>query len=318
MFAKSYIIGIVAGTGFFFIDKNERTQMLKSLQLFKVLLLVIAIITVISGGIGSHATNLIFDTNYSLAFTILITILFSAFLKEKQTLSMLDYISLLLLAVLTTQGKYIGVSFLVVMIYIFFNIIYPKTHKSRKFFILLAAAIVLSLGYDLVFDDLQQYYLSDNDNMARRMMLLKLPHALDGYYGILGRGFASYCVPSLSIHYSSFMDESGLSYVFGLSENNLRFINDGYYWSFIGEMGCVGVFLYIIYFIFILKPFYILYKQNTTNYNILALSAMMMSVILVFSFGSGFFFGSGPYIMLILGMLRCDAVQLIKNPIIKN
>lgn len=327
MIARPYILVIIIGNGYFKLNLKDQAKILKYLYVLMFFLFINVVLTLIMGRSGTHAQSFaIYERNFSLAAVVYVVGLLILVLKKDYYFKKWDFpkilifISLLCLIPLVRQGKYYGVIACFFASYFYASYIFPryfdKEAMVRSFTKILSVffAIFMIVGvFFLAQDKIELYYITDNENVARAMMVKALPQALEGNYFWLGRGFASYCTPITGKYYPPLLYELGLSSVFGLAPGAAYFIADAYFASWIAQTGFVGIVMYIFLMIYIIKPFYLLIKHKKMPGRILHLFIALFSWILIFSFGSGGMFGIGSFIMIILGFLRWRAVCLLNN-----
>src|SRR5574344_559369 len=327
MFSKAYLCAIACGEGFFSFDKNGLRNISKYVSLLIPFFFLIAIVTLLMGRCGAHAKPfLLYHSNYELAHSVSLTVFLLLYCRMNRVSERIElkknvflYLLLLLIYPLSMQGKFYGVLslFFIFLFYAryMYMTIFSKKKINRVLMKLMTVAIILSsiaLVLFMAYDDFQLYYTQGNDNVARRMMIVSLPQVLDGSYLFAGRGFASYCSPIVTKYYSVFMDQIGLSSVFGLSRDYSAFMADGYYWSLLGELGIIGMMMYLLFLLYLIKPFYVLFRMKKLPGPLFFVFFLNFVWVIVFSFGSGGMFGLGLYVMIVLGLARNEANQLLK------
>lgn len=317
-FIKPYIILIIISEGFFYFEKQEKKILLRILFIIQLFLFSNALITVLSGNGGAHSPSfLIYARNLYLAGPLCFNAIMIIYLQNSRLnkYTIISLLSLLISMPLELQGKYFGYSLLIIFLffYIYYFLRYKKSaiRTNRIIYRLITFVIFLSIPlllFIVALDDLNAFYFTNNDNVARMMMMKALPKVLDGFYAIAGRGFASYCSPITMIYYpKELLDNIGFSHVYGLNRIDSKLMMDGYYWSFLGVTGFIGLIMYILLLLYVTKPFYLMYKKNIIDNKLFLVFFACLGWIFIFSFGSGLMFGYGVYFTIVLGMIRRDA-----------
>lgn len=318
LFIKPYIILIIISEGFFYFKEQEKKILLPILFITQLFLLSNALITVLSGNSGAHSPSFfIYARNFYLAAPLCFNAIMIFYLQNGRfnKYTIVSLLSIFISMPLELQGKYFGFSlfFIFLFFYIYYFLKYKKStiRTNRIIYRIITFVFFLSIPLLLLIvalDDLKEFYFTDNDNVARMMMMKALPKMLDGFYAIAGRGFASYCTPITMIYYpKEILDNVGISHVYGLGRIDSNLMMDGYFWSLFGETGFIGLIMYTLLLLYITKPFYLMYKKNMLDNKLFFLFFVCLGWIFIFSFGSGLMFGYGIYITIVLGMIRREA-----------
>lgn len=215
------------------------------------------------------------------------------------------------------QGKHL-VFFAVSSFLLFYFLLVDRYRNGRKtqtkivvfalFFILISSALVST--YKLAINDLQFYYMRNDATVARAAFLINLPNVLSGHYLFFGRGYGTYGSQASGSYYSYLYKELNMDKIYGLAEGNAMFVNDAYYAMFIGQFGLIGIVFFFVFWIYIIKPFWLYFKKKKylhKEYLILFFTCLMWCPI--FIFGSGLFNSQGCFIMLAIGLARKSVLQ---------
>lgn len=326
MYAKPFVCAIACGSGFFTLKSGENAILNKVIYVILFILFADCLLAFFTGARDSASSPpFLFVTNYNLAGTTTLMLLFYMFTRKENECGKITlkecflFVVLLMTVPITMQGKYFGFTFCFIFLKIFCKKMIPFLQSNQfsiRFFYKAFSIIVITLGFlgvmSLALDDLKTYYLTDNEKMARAMMVRSLPKVLEGEYLITGRGFGAFCGPITRIYYpKAFMDEIGLSHVYGLSTSYSNFMADGYLWSFAGCFGLIGIILLLLFLRYMFAPFFELWKLRILPARMAFLCLVCFVWIVIFSFGSGLMFGYGCFVMMLWGMLRWRAVQLL-------
>lgn len=328
MYAKPFVCAIACGSGYFVLRSKDNAILNKLIYLLLIVFFIDSVAALFVGARDvASRPPFWFTTNCTLAGTTTLMLLFYIFTENGQNKNKLIlreaflYGTLILTAMITMQGKYSGFVFCVFLLKIFCEKILPsiqstsfrKRSISRFFSVFLFIISFLGALY-LSLDDLHAYYLTDNENVARAMMARSLPKVLDGPFFFTGRGFGAFCSPVTSAYYPpSFMDDIGLSNVYGLSRAYSNLMSDGYLWSFAGCFGFFGIFLFFLFLAYMFKPFFKLLRLNALPPKLGFACLVCFTWIAIFAFGSGLMFGYGVFVMLLWGILRWKAVLTLQQ-----
>ncbi len=328
MYAKPYVCAFACGSGYFVLKKKDINVLNAVVYCLLCFLFAVSVWSWFAGARDAAARPLfLYTANFSLAATITLMLLFYFFLQQNCVLKGITlkkcflYIALFTTIVITMQGKYFGFVFIFFVLNFFCGKMLTKLQsgnlKIRSLYkVISVIGVILGVLGTLyvALDDIKTYYITDNENMARAMMLRSLPQVLDGIYFFTGRGFGAFCSPISKIYYPvAFMDEMGLSNVYGLSHSFPNFMADGYLWSYAGCFGFIGICLFTLFMIYMFNPFIKLWKNKILPAKLGFACLVCFSWTIIFSFGSGLMFGYGSFIMLLWGGARYEAVCLLRT-----
>lgn len=328
MYAKPFVCAIACGSGYFVLKSKDNNALNAMIYCLLFVLFADSVSAWVFGAREVSARPpFLFTTNFNLAGAMTLMSLFFLFTKKEnecRKMTLKDcfiYFLLFMPVLITMQGKYFGFVFCFFFFKFFSEKILPSLQSQklnkRSFYKILSLIMFMVGGigvFYLAFDDIKAYYLTDNENVARVMMVRSLPKVLEGIYFITGRGFGAFCSPVTRTYYpTAFMDDIGLSRVYGLSQSYSNFMSDGYFWSYAGCFGFIGIILYVAFMIYMFNPFVKLWKNRILPVKLGFACLVCFSWILIFSFGSGLMFGYGCFVTIIWGMLRWKAVQLLEK-----
>lgn len=328
MYTKPFACALACGSGYFVLNEKDNRVLIAIVYCLLYFFFLDSIATWISGARDVAAKPMFwFTTNCTLAGTTTLMLLYYLSMQKKDELKIITsrncflYVILLLTALITMQGKYFGFVFIFFILVFVFKKIVPSmqsgSFRTRSFyklsFLIMSVLGFMGVGL-LALDDLNAYYLTDNQEVARVMMVRSLPRVLDGVFFFTGRGFGAFCSPITRIYYPvTFMDEMGLSNVYGLSHSFPNFMADGYLWSYAGCFGFIGICLFTLFMIYMFNPFIKLWKNKILPAKLGFACLVCFSWTIIFSFGSGLMFGYGSFIMLLWGGARYEAVCLLRT-----
>lgn len=326
MYAKPFACAVVLGAGYVTFPKKDYAFIRKILLFLLVFLFFDELLSLLGGNADAAMPSFfVYRKNLFLAASITIVTLFFVLVsnewKNAFNRKVFFYsVPLLLTIPLTLQGKYNGFV-LTYLIILFFSFgFFPKMQNGSltnrriyKCFFVFAFFLALVGALYVSFDDLNKYYFSNNDKEARNVLLYSLPSVLKGPFLITGRGFASFCSPITQNYYPPhFLDEIGISSIWGLSRDFPNFMADAYSWSFLGTFGLVGFVLFFLFLVYLMLPFVKLYKIKKLPARLFFVSVMCFLWICIFAFGSSLMYGYGPFVLIIWGIARYEALCLLK------
>ena len=96
------------------------------------------------------------------------------------------------------------------------------------------------------------------------MLYVTAPQILYDYFPF-GSGFASYGTYSSGVYYSKIYSDYGIDGIWGMTKSYYNFIADTFYPS-LAQFGVIGVCLFFIFWVYIVKRAYTYYKKNGDNH----------------------------------------------------
>ena len=185
---------------------------------------------------GIMVNELFYGTHTSLAAAMifLIALLIRC---SKKTFS-LELFCALIVLVSTLRFKAIGAAIIILML-IFYIDKFNKKISISKFILFAIIAIIFA------FDQISYYYI-ENDGTARKVLNEKSIEIAKDHFP-LGAGFATYASHYSLVSYSPIYYNYGLNNVYGLNDgnNSFSFVSDTFWPMIIGELGFIGLILYI-------------------------------------------------------------------------
>ena len=328
LYAKSFVCAFACGSGYFVLKKKDVNVLNVVIYCLLCFFFIDSIAAWLAGARDVAARPPFwFTTNCTLAGTTTLMLLFCFFMQNKDEQKTTTpkncflYAVLIMTVLITMQGKYFGFVFSFFGLMFFCKKMVPSMqfgNSRTRFFYKFSSLVLFVLGVMgmtlLALDDINAYYLTDSQDVARVMMVRSLPKVLDGAFFFTGRGFGAFCSPVTSTYYPArFMNEIGLSHVYGLSESYSKLMADGYVWSFAGCFGLIGILLYSAFMIYMFKPFVELWKNKILPVKLGLACLVCFSWTMIFSFGSGLMFGYGCFVMLLWGLVRYKALCLLRT-----
>lgn len=183
------------------------------------------------------------------------------------------FILLLSLGILSGRSKFYG--FWACSIVLIFYFGSPKNLKLNLknivISIIMIALVVIVAWQKIEFYFIQGITGEEEMDALARLALYSTSISLFEDYIPFGSGLASFATHASSVDYSPIYSEYGIDGVWGLSKTYNKFITDTFYPS-LAQFGIVGVLLYIVFWIYILKiAFRYFQKKNNTRLVIMAL-----------------------------------------------
>lgn len=151
----------------------------------------------------------------------------------------------------------------------------------------------------------------DKDMIARYMLYVTAPQILYDYFPF-GSGFASYGTYSSGAYYSQIYADYGIDGIWGMTKSHYNFIADTYYPS-LAQFGIVGVCLFFLFWVYIVKRAYTYYKING-NDQLFSLVLLVVAFLLIESTtDSTFTTHRGFFVLMLLGLFLSDLKRKSKS-----
>lgn len=140
--------------------------------------------------------------------------------------------------------------------------------------------------------------------MARAMLYITSFDIFKDYFPF-GSGFASFASHSSGVYYSPIYAKYNIENVKGISKNNYSYIADTYY-PCLAQFGVVGVLLYILFFIYIIRKAYLLFLL-TKKEKYFVIPFLIIGYLLIENIADATFTGHrGFFIMMLLGLVMSE------------
>jgi hypothetical protein len=145
------------------------------------------------------------------------------------------------------------------------------------------ALVLLSVTLFVAKDKIELYFLQgftqdvEMDYIAR-FALYSTSFSIFADYFPFGSGFASFGTHASGVYYSHIYGEYGIDSVWGLSKSYSSFISDTFYPS-LAQFGVVGVLLYILFWVYVVKKSMFIHANQTMLYFAVAFSIFVYFLI---------------------------------------
>lgn len=150
----------------------------------------------------------------------------------------------------------------------------------------------------------------DKDMIARYMLYVTAPQILYDYFPF-GSGFASYGTYSSGVYYSEVYSDYGIDGIWGMTKSYYNFIADTFYPS-LAQFGVIGVFLFFLFWVYIVKRAYTYYKKNGDN-QLFSLVLLIVAFLLIESTtDSTFTTHRGFFVLMLLGLFLSELKRKCK------
>lgn len=145
--------------------------------------------------------------------------------------------------------------------------------------------------------------------LARAMLYTTSVEVFTDYFPF-GSGFASFASYSSGVYYSDIYSKYGIENIKGISKNNYSYIADTYY-PCLAQFGVVGVLLYLLFFIYIIRKAYRLFLEtHIEKYFIIPF--LIIGYLLIENIADATFTGHrGFFIMMLLGLVLSEQRHLL-------
>lgn len=225
------------------------------------------------------------------------------------------YISMLSLGLISARSKFYGYFFVNIIILFFVKKANIKFSLKNSWYTLFVLAGVLFVSKDKI----SAYFFPDQFETTARSALYSTSVTILYDYFPLGSGYASFGTHASREYYSKIYDKYKLSSIWGLTESNPLYISDTFYPS-LAQFGVVGIVLFIIFWIHIIKEMrkYKLRKATLYSNNINNIFILILSYLAIESVANAILTSSlGLAVMSILALVL-NKMRVLKNEEIKN
>ena len=241
-------------------------------------------------------------TNYAASVTCLSLIyLFCSDYSKKDKLI---FIIMLSLGLFSTRSKFYGFFVFASGIVLYLNSI-EKIRLNLKtgsafLIILLAVCFVAKNKIDLYF--VQSLTGEEKDLLARFVLYSTSIQILFQDFVPFGSGLASFATHASGLYYSDIYSFYNIDNVWGLSRKEFYFIADTYYPS-LAQFGIVGVCLFILFWIFLIRKLF-LFLNQTNNIKNFVISLLTIGYLFIENVADATYTSNrGFFMMLFLGFL---------------
>ncbi len=127
-----------------------------------------------------------------------------------------------------------------------------------------------------------------------------------------GSGLASFATHASGAYYSDIYSKYGIDSVWGLSKSYSSFVADTYYPS-LAQFGLVGIFLYILFWLFILRKAYVFFRK-TNQVQFFSIILLIAGTVSIDNIADATFTSNrGFFMLLFIGLLLAAYKQLIRE-----
>lgn len=224
------------------------------------------------------------------------------------------YLLILAIGLFSTRSKFYGFFILNIATICYFTKI-ERFKLSIKSMIFLS--IVLGVMFVAVWQKINLYFIqglnpdNEKDLIARFVLYTTSIEVFKDFFPF-GSGFASFATFSSGEYYSDIYVKYGIENVWGISKQFHSYIADTYYPS-LAQFGMVGVCLYLLFWIYIMKKAYQLFR-TTRNIKTFLLTFLIVCYFAIESTtDSTYTTHRGFFIMMILGWVLSDMKQEAKR-----
>lgn len=243
---------------------------------------------------------------YGIAITILsICYLFSGNFTKRERIV---YMVMLSIGLVSGRSKFYGFYALSLFCVLFADNLnnFKLTAKN-----ILIIGCMLAVMIFVAWEKISLYFFSalsgssdlDPDMIARFVLYYTSGDILVDYFPF-GSGLASFATHTSGEYYSNIYLQYGIDNVWGLSKSYSSFVSDTFYPS-LAQFGVVGVLLYVMFWFYIVKNAFIMYKNHPNKK-----PQLLMTVLLIVSFmliegttASTFVAQGGFFVMMMIGFI---------------
>lgn len=222
-------------------------------------------------------------------------------LKDK-----LIFLGMLALGILSGRAKFYGFLACATVAVLYFSS--PKnlrlSTKNIVMFVVMTILVVAVGWQKIEFYFVQGATGEEKDYLARFVLYITSGSIFVDYLPF-GSGLASFATHASRIDYSPVYAEYGIDHVWGLSKSYSAFIADTYYPS-LAQFGVVGVLLYILFWVYILKKAF-RYFQRKNNTRLIIMSLLIIGYLTIENVADATFTSNrGLFMMMFLGLILSE------------
>ena len=218
-------------------------------------------------------------TNYAAAITaVSLTYLYSSNFKWRDKIMFLVMLSI---GLVSGRSKFYGFFVLsTVIIFYFSNINNIKLNlKNIMVIVVMVAGIILVAWDKILFYFLGNVVSGEENDYLARFVLYGTSFLIFADYFPFGSGMASFGTHASRVVYSNTYSEYEIDNIWGLSKSYNAFIADTYYPS-LAQFGIMGVILFFLFWIYIIKKSYRFFKtQQEARY--ITLTIIIVGFLLI-------------------------------------
>ena len=215
------------------------------------------------------------------------------------------FIAIAAISLLSGRSKAYGFFVIAAFLVLYLNKDFELKFNFKNTSLLL---IVLGLTTVVAWDKINLYFIQggfgagrDTQDLYARMALYYFSTSIFQDYFPFGSGFATYATVTSGQYYSHIYNDYGLDILYGLTENNPKFIADTYYPA-LAQFGVVGVVLFFSFWIIIavkaLKSFI-----NPINIKYFTITMLIIAFFLIeCTSDATITHNRGIFVMMILGL----------------
>ncbi|GHU81780.1 hypothetical protein FACS189415_0840 [Bacteroidia bacterium] len=262
----------------------------------------------ILGILSLFKDRIIFDAMFHVSYyaacaTALALIYF--YCAEGTTKDKIIFILLLSVGLFSTRSKFYGIYALSIMLILFAPYLKDlKFNLKTIFFGLVVVVGIIFVGWQKI--DLYFAFSAEADavetGLIARLMLYATSARIFVDYFPFGSGLGSFASYSSGVYYSDIYAKYGIDKIYGMNSVDYSFIADTYY-PCLAQFGVAGVLLFILFFIYLFRKSYQIFKQNP-QVKYLIITVLIICYFLIESIADATFTGHrGFFMMLLLGLV---------------
>ncbi|MGM9759685.1 MAG: O-antigen ligase domain-containing protein, partial [Parabacteroides sp.] len=271
-------------------------------------------------GISSLFTDVVLDVllrhESRLATAAIIMALIYLLCSDYTQRDKIIFIAIASISILSGRSKAYGFFVIASFLVLYLNKDFQLRFNFKNTSLLL---IVLGLTTIVAWDKINLYFIQggfgggrDTQDLYARMALYYFSTSIFQDYFPFGSGFATYATVTSGQYYSHIYNDYGLDVLYGLTENNPKFIADTYYPA-LAQFGIVGVILFFSFWIVVavkaLRSF-----KNPDNIKYFTITMLIIAFFLIeCTSDSTITHNRGIFVMMILG-LSLRQMQVVLYP----
>lgn len=293
-------------------------------KLLKSILYIIWAIMILIGGISIFYQGIFNHTVGHVAYYAAIitsTALVYLFCSNNTQKEKVIFLLILATGLLSARSKFYGFFVIAVASTLFTKFICNNIKFSFKTITLAILCITLMLAVSwqkmVMYFGIGGSIDSVSEDFIARAMLYKTSLDVFTDYFPFGSGFASFASFPSGVYYSKLYAKYDIDWVPGINKNDYSYIADTYY-PCLAQFGIVGVFLFLLFFLYIFQKSLTLYKQSRQDKHFI-IPFLIIGYFLIESIADATFTSHrGFFIMMLLGLSLSESKHYIRKTTIKH
>lgn len=237
------------------------------------------------------------------------------YLSKGEKKDYLLFILMLMPGLFSARSKFYGFFILSIIVVLFFKNIQKVKFNLNSLIIIgvcISAMIAASWQKLVLYFGVGQSFESIPKDFVARAMLYATSWEIFNDYFPFGSGFGSFATSTSGVYYSSIYEKYDINNIKGISKDNYSYIADAFYPS-LAQFGVVGVILFFLFFLYLFRKAYTLYRQTKIEKNLI-IPFLIICYLLIDNIADATFTGNrGLFILMFLGLILSEQKALANS-----